>query len=130
MTSTTSAPAVSTRRAASSARSSAWGPRPTWRLTRIARERSGVRGVLNRNRHRSRRDDRGNRVLVHHLGHGVLEEDDVLVEGFDLALELDAVHQVDRDRNMLLAQRVEERILQQLALVAHCYAPFISSGFS
>jgi hypothetical protein len=44
-------------------------------------------------------------------GHRVFQEHDVLVERFDLALQLDAVHQVDRDRYMLLAQRVEERVL-------------------
>ena len=56
-------------------------------------------------------DDGGDRVLVDHLGDGVLEQHDVLVEGFDVALQLDAIDQVDRNRNMLAAQRVEERVL-------------------
>src|SRR5215468_7229556 len=43
-------------------------------------------------------------VLVHHLGHSVLEEDDILVERFDLSLKLDAVHEVDRNLNMFFAQ--------------------------
>src|SRR5688572_11471866 len=109
----TSAPALSTRREASSALSSASaGPEgPTVRLTRIARGRSGILRVLKRDRHRTCRDDRGDGVLVNHLRHGVLEQHDVLVEGFDLALELDAVHEVDGNRHMLFAQRVEERVL-------------------
>src|SRR6185295_16312086 len=85
--------------------------------------------ILMRHRDGTRWHDRRNGVLVDHLRHGVLEEHDVLVEGFDLSLQLDAVDEVDRDRDMLLAQRVEERVLQQLALVAHCSAPFFSAGF-
>jgi hypothetical protein len=50
-------------------------------------------------------------VLVDHLGHGVAEEDDILVERFDLALELDAVDEVDRDRNVVLAEEVQKRVL-------------------
>src|SRR5512140_2647072 len=128
ITSATSAPALSTRRAASSALSPS-RPGPMSRLTRIARGRSGFRRMLKRYRYRARRHDRGDGVLVHHLRHGVLEEDHVLVERFDLPLELDAVDQVDRHRHMLLAQRIEERVLKQLALVAHCCAPFLSAGF-
>src|SRR5260221_14353195 len=129
ITSTTCEPALSTRRAASSARSSVLDARPMSMLTRTARGRSGVLRVLKRDRDRPRRNHRGDRVLVNHLRHGVLEEHDVLVERFDLSLELDAVHQVDRNRYVFLAQRVEEWVLQQLALVTHCSAPFLSSGF-
>jgi hypothetical protein len=42
-----------------------------------------------------------------------------LVKRFDLALQFDAVDQVDRDRHMLAAQRVQEGILQKLTFVAH-----------
>ena len=107
---------------------------PMSRHTRIARARlcgpgrPGARQdslrVFKRDRHRPRRHHRRDGVLVDHLRHGVLEEHDVLVERFDLALQLDAVHQVDRDRDMFLAQGVEERVLEQLPLVAHCYCPF------
>src|SRR5262249_11485668 len=113
----------------SSARSSAWGTRPMSRATRTARGRSGILGMLNRDRNRPRRDHRGNGVLVDHLGHGVLQEHDVLVKRLDLPLELDSIDQVDRDRNVLLAQRVEERVLQQLPFVAHLFCPFSFSGF-
>jgi len=50
-------------------------------------------------------------VLVDHLRDRVLEQDDVLVEGLDLALELDAVDEVDGHRNMLFAEGIQERIL-------------------
>src|SRR5258706_7625946 len=125
ITSTTCEPALSTRRAASSARSFVAEARPMSRLTRTARERSGVLRMLKRDRYRPRRDHRGNGVLVDHLGNGVLEEHHVLVERLDLPLQLDAVHEVDGDRDVFLAQRVEEGILQQLTFVAHCCAPFL-----
>jgi hypothetical protein len=55
--------------------------------------------------------DGGNGVLVDHLGHGIAQQHDVLIEGFDLALELDAIDEIDRDGNMLLAKQVQERVL-------------------
>jgi hypothetical protein len=63
--------------------------------------------------------DGGDGVLVDHLRHGVAQQHDVLVEGFDVTLQLDAVDQVDGDRDVFLAQQVEERVLQELAFVAH-----------
>jgi hypothetical protein len=60
---------------------------------------------------RAARHDGGDRVLVDHLGDGVAQQHHVLVEGFDLALQLDAVDQVDRHRHMLLAQQVQEGVL-------------------
>jgi hypothetical protein len=50
-------------------------------------------------------------VLVDHLRDGVLQQHDVLVERFDLALELDAVHQINGDLHVFLAQDVEKRVL-------------------
>ena len=47
--------------------------------------------------------DRGNCVFVDHLGDGIFEEDDVLVERFDLTLQLDAFDKVDGDLNVLFA---------------------------
>jgi hypothetical protein len=61
----------------------------------------------------------GDRMFVDHLGHSVAQQHDVLVEGFDMALELDAVDQIDRHRHMLLAQQVQKRVLQKLTFVAH-----------
>ncbi|MPN62395.1 hypothetical protein SDC9_210142 [bioreactor metagenome] len=60
---------------------------------------------------RTRRDNRGDGVLVHHLGDGVLEEDDVLVKRLNLPLQLDAVHQIDGNGNMLATQCVEKGVL-------------------
>jgi hypothetical protein len=48
-------------------------------------------------------------MLVHHLRDRVLEQDDVLAEGFDLPLQLDAVDEVDRDLDVFL--RCLERVL-------------------
>src|SRR6266581_182333 len=54
-----------------------------------------------------RRHHRGDGVLVDHLRNRVAEQYHVLVEGLDLALQLDAVDEVDRDRDVLLAERVQ-----------------------
>ncbi len=60
---------------------------------------------------RARRDHRGNGVLVHHLGDRIAQQNDVLIKRFDMALQLDAVDQIDRDWNMLFAQGIEEWVL-------------------
>lgn len=65
------------------------------------------------------RHDRGNGVLVHHLRHGIAQQHDVLIEGFDLTLQLDAVHQIDRNRHMLPTQGVQEGVLKKLTFIAH-----------
>jgi hypothetical protein len=80
--------------------SRARGPQ-VWRLRRLGR------GEV----HRPTRHDGGDGVLVDHLGHGVAQQHDVLVERFDLALQLDAVDEVDRDRHVLASQRVQEGVL-------------------
>ena len=56
-------------------------------------------------------------MLVNHLGDGVAKQDHVLVERFDLTLKLDAVDQINRNRNMLATQGVEKWVLQKLAFV-------------
>src|SRR5690606_8524029 len=53
-------------------------------------------------------------MLIDHLTHRVAQEHDELVERVDLALQLDPVHEIDRNGNLLLAQRVQKRILQRL----------------
>ena len=49
-------------------------------------------------------------VLRDH-GNGIFQQDDILVERIDLALQLDAVDEVDGNLNMLLAQRIQKRVL-------------------
>ena len=89
-----------------------------------SRVRVGGRRVV-RHGDRARGHHRRNGVLVHHLRDRVLEQDDVLVERFDLALKLDAVDEIDRDLDVLLAQRVQEGVLQHLPFVAHRVAPLL-----
>jgi hypothetical protein len=48
---------------------------------------------------------------------GVAQQHDVLVKRFNLALQLDAVDQVNGHWHMLSAKDVEEGVLQQLAFV-------------
>ena len=56
-------------------------------------------------------DDRGDGVLVNHLRDRVAQQDHVLIEGFDVALELDAVDQVNGHRHVLTTQKVQEGVL-------------------
>ena len=58
-------------------------------------------------------------MFVDHLGDGIFEQNDVLVERLDLTLQLDAVDEVDGDLNVLFAQRVQERVLEGLPFIAH-----------
>src|SRR5690606_12999422 len=65
-------------------------------------------------------------VLVDHLADRVLEQHHELVERLDLPLQLDAVHQKNRYRDVLLAQGVQKRVLQRLPfLLAHNSAPVL-----
>jgi hypothetical protein len=45
---------------------------------------------------RARRNDSGNGVFVNHLGDRILKQYHVLVIAFDLALQLDAVDQINQ----------------------------------
>ena len=56
-------------------------------------------------------------MFINHLRHGIAQQNHILIERFDLPLELDAVDEVNRNRHMLTAQSVEERILEKLAFV-------------
>jgi len=51
-------------------------------------------------------------VLVNHLSYGITQEDYVLIEGFNIALKLDAIDKIDGNGNMLFAQGIEEGILE------------------
>src|SRR6056297_1165084 len=62
----------------------------------------------------SRRHDGGNRVLVDHLADAVFQQHYELVERLDLALQLDAIHEVNGHRYLLSPQGVEERVLKRL----------------
>ena len=68
---------------------------------------------------RSGRHDGRDRMLVDHLRDRVAQQDHVLIEGLDLALKLDAVDQINGHRNMLATQRIEKRVLEELAFIAH-----------
>src|SRR5580692_7187582 len=59
-------------------------------------------------------------MFVDHLTDAITEQHDELVERIDLALQFDAVHEVDRNRHALFAQGVEEGILQRLATGHGC----------
>ena len=60
----------------------------------------------------ARRNNRGDRVFVDHLGNGIFEEDDVLVERLDLALKLYPIDEINGNRNMFSTQGIEKRILE------------------
>ncbi|MCY1173628.1 hypothetical protein D9M73_137950 [compost metagenome] len=50
-------------------------------------------------------------VFVDHLADGVLQQDHELVEGFDRALQLDTVNQIDRNPNFFFSQSIQVRVL-------------------
>jgi hypothetical protein len=58
-------------------------------------------------------------VLVDHLRDGIAQQDNILVERFDLPLQLDAVDKIDGNRDVFSAQGIQEWILQKLTFVAH-----------
>ncbi len=58
-------------------------------------------------------------MFVDHLSHCVSQKNHVLIKRFDLTLQFDAVDKVNRHRNMLSAQRVQEGVLQKLTFIAH-----------
>jgi hypothetical protein len=68
-------------------------------------------GLGNIQIHGARRHDRRNGVFVDHLGDGVTQQHDVLIERFDVTLQLDAVDEVNRNRNVLFSQGVQEGVL-------------------
>jgi hypothetical protein len=72
---------------------------------------STLGGMIEGDADRSRRYNRGDGVLVHHLRDRVLEQYDVLVEALNLALQLDAVDEIYGYRNVFFPQRVQEGVL-------------------
>ena len=61
--------------------------------------------------HRAARHHGGDGVFVDHLADSVLQQNHELVEGFDLALQLDAVNQIDGNRYAFLTQGIQVRVL-------------------
>ena len=56
-------------------------------------------------------------MFVDHLRDGVAQEDNVLIERLDLALQFDPVDEINRNRNVLSTQGIEERVLKKLTFV-------------
>src|SRR5688572_108235 len=55
-------------------------------------------------------------MLVDHLADAITQQHDELIERIDLPLQLDAIHEIDRDGHLLLAQRIQKRVLKRLTL--------------
>jgi hypothetical protein len=64
-----------------------------------------------RQAHWTARHHSGNGVFVDHLADCVLQQNHELVEGFNLALQLDAVDQIDGNRYAFLTQGIQVRVL-------------------
>ena len=59
-------------------------------------------------------------MFVNHLRDRVAQQDDVLIKRLDLALQLDSIYKINRNRNVLPAQSIEKRVLEKLTfVVAH-----------
>jgi hypothetical protein len=50
-------------------------------------------------------------MFVHHLGDVIPQQHDVLIKRLDVALKLDAIDEINGDRNMLLAEQIQKRVL-------------------
>jgi hypothetical protein len=60
------------------------------------------------------------------LRYGIFEKHHILIKRLNMALELDAIHEVHRDRDMLFAQGVEKGVLEGLAFIhGHFLAPVL-----
>lgn len=68
---------------------------------------------------RTPRDNGRDSVFIDHLRHCIAQQDDILVKRLDLALQFNAVNQINRHRHVFTAQLVEEGILQELAFIGH-----------
>jgi hypothetical protein len=42
-----------------------------------------------------------------------------LIKGFNLPLQFDPIDEINRNRDMFLAQKVQKWVLEKLALIAH-----------
>jgi hypothetical protein len=65
----------------------------------------------------------GDGVLIDHLGHGVAQQNNVLIKRLNVTLQLNAIDQIDRHWNVLFAQGIQKRVLQQLDLFGIHTAP-------
>ena len=68
--------------------------------------------ISTRQAHIARRHHGRDRMFVNHLADGILEQNDKLIERFDLALQFDTVDQVNGYRDALLAQRIQVGFLK------------------
>jgi len=70
------------------------------------------------------RHNRRNGMLVNQLAYAISEEDDERIKRFYLALQLDAVDQVDGYGDSFFAENIEEWILEcSASLLVHEQAP-------
>lgn len=87
----------------------------------IAGAATGIVAVMG---NRARRDNSRNRVLINHLADRVFQQDHELIKGLDLTLQLNTIHQINRNWNTFPTQCVQERILKDcpLAILFSLYA--------
>jgi hypothetical protein len=76
--------------------------------------------------------DGRNRVLIDKLGMPIATQKDAkIIEPSHNALQLDAVHEEDRERDLVLAYKVQERVLQILgAFSSHVFSLSVHPGLS
>jgi hypothetical protein len=67
-------------------------------------------------------------MFVDHLAYAVFEQHYKLIEGLDLALQLDSVDQINGHWNPLLAQMIQKRFLQGLAFCHGSESPCFSGS--
>ena len=70
------------------------------------------------------RNDCRNGMFINHLCYRIAKQYNVLIKRFNLPLQFDTVYQINGNRHMLATQGIEERVLQQLAFIAHAISPY------
>ena len=63
-------------------------------------------------------------MFINHLCYRIAKQYNVLIKRFNLPLQFDTVYQINGNRHMLATQGIEERVLQQLAFIAHAISPY------
>ena len=90
-------------------------------------------GVGSREADGTTRDNGRYSVFVNHLGHGIAQQDHILIKRFNLPLQFDSVNQIDGNWDVLTTQCVQERILEKLAFAfpgKRIGLPYIGMGLA
>ncbi len=84
---------------------------------RLRQQRATCSGVGSREADGTTGDNGRYSVFVNHLGHGIAQQDHILIKRFNLSLQFDSVNQIDGNWDMFTTQCVQERIWRSWPLL-------------